>query len=1301
MDICSLNTNSSNLVLGIGGCTLAIHVVACSLLLVEKVSLVALAWLLLDPALLWLHTHILRAANHGAVQQDESDGDTKSIQEGGPLWDTKWLVVNALLAGLTLGLSFAPLNLFVKIASGVAILFVLLFETHTLAPDIFSSASVTTVEGLLGTLVWSCKLVLGGASVLAAVLRHGSMSAQGMANLAALVLLVVPLAMATLMMQLLTGSKLVGMGFQGLGPLVLLVVPLAMATLMMQLLTGSKLVGMGFQGLGPIVLLVVPLAMATLMMQLLTGSKLLLTGSKLVGMGFQGVGPLVLLVVPLAMATLMMQLLTGSKLDTPIVSPTNRSHAKEADLKSLSGRGKTHSLDEDTPIVSPTNRSHADEADLKSLSGRGKKHSLDEVLSSIENSLVGDEIDVDEEAEKLLLKLGVATAFVGDEIDVDEEAEKLLLKLGMATASTLSTLTRMPTGETSLCTGCKLEMTTSDSAHHQRVSQPGSRRGSQAGNGGQAEGGQAGISEATLAAMLVGPDGLAWKEVVESLQEHSSDIAHDMKNPLNGVLALSQNVVAGTLGEIPKVACDQLNVGTFREIPKGTYGKIAKVACDQLNVGTFGKIPKVACDQLNVIPKVACDQLNVVRACAYHLLNMINMERDMLKMMNGGDGELNSSLSQISNQVDEVLKRMLPMYTRKGSVTIDTFNSADGLYGTFRCEDTGTGLSPEQLEKFNRPIQASCAEQLGLGLMMVKRLMAAFGGLLRVSNRESGGASVELIFMASRDAPSLVQNAPILVQDAPSLVQGDKQAAASAATAAASGNKKAATSAATAAAVAAATIAAPSFSKSLSSPNSAATITMAGTELATTNGEEAKYAGDSSVAGTELGAVNGDEANLAGGGSVAGTELATTNGDEAKYDGGGSVAGTELGTTYVDEAKFAGGGSVAGTELAATYRNEAKYAGGGSVAVTELGTINGEEAKYANDSSVAGTELGTNIGDEAKYAGGGSVAGTELGVSNEEISILIVDDDPVNMTILEDLLRGAGYATLLAGTGVEALEVYLTCDPPVKLVLLDVTLPDMSGHEVCLKMRSLTPGVPPPIIMISGKASTKDVIKGLQAGSSDYITKPFQPQEVVARIETQLRLFVEVLACIETQLRLFMGEVQQLQEAAERNGSASPHRNPAPLVHGKCVAARIETQLRLFMGEVQQLQEAAERNGSASPHRNPAPALFMVKSPAPARAAERNGALLSQILPPHILSSLKGGARIMVEKFPDVALLAADIAGFSNWHATAEHPPNLGPVSHLNRIFSPIALSQTSMGSQIDMLNDSYIAAIGHHLVDL
>lgn len=61
--------------------------------------------------------------------------------------------------------------------------------------------------------------------------------------------------------------------------------------------------------------------------------------------------------------------------------------------------------------------------------------------------------------------------------------------------------------------------------------------------------------------------------------------------------------------------------------------------------------------------------------------------------------------------------------------------------------------------------------------------------------------------------------------------------------------------------------------------------------------------------------------------------------------------------------------------------------------------------------------------------------------------VLIVDDDPVNLTILEDLLKSAGYDIISATTGTEALEVFVMADPPVQLVLLDVTLPDMSGHE--------------------------------------------------------------------------------------------------------------------------------------------------------------------------------------------------------------------------------------------------------------
>ena len=73
--------------------------------------------------------------------------------------------------------------------------------------------------------------------------------------------------------------------------------------------------------------------------------------------------------------------------------------------------------------------------------------------------------------------------------------------------------------------------------------------------------------------------------------------------------------------------------------------------------------------------------------------------------------------------------------------------------------------------------------------------------------------------------------------------------------------------------------------------------------------------------------------------------------------------------------------------------------------------------------------------------------------------VLIVDDDPVNLNILEDLLRSAGYEIITVATGTEALEVFVMADPPVQLVLLDVTLPDLSGHEVSVQKGGMIRGV--------------------------------------------------------------------------------------------------------------------------------------------------------------------------------------------------------------------------------------------------
>ena len=114
--------------------------------------------------------------------------------------------------------------------------------------------------------------------------------------------------------------------------------------------------------------------------------------------------------------------------------------------------------------------------------------------------------------------------------------------------------------------------------------------------------------------------------------------------------------------------------------------------------------------------------------------------------------------------------------------------------------------------------------------------------------------------------------------------------------------------------------------------------------------------------------------------------------------------------------------------------------------------------------------------------------------------ILVVDDDVALAEMISIVLRGEGYSPHQVFDGQEAL----TQIPDVKpdLILLDVMLPRLDGIEVCKRIREFS-GV--PIIMLTAKGDTTDVVKGLESGADDYVVKPFNPKELVARIRTRLR----------------------------------------------------------------------------------------------------------------------------------------------------------------------------------------------------
>jgi len=116
--------------------------------------------------------------------------------------------------------------------------------------------------------------------------------------------------------------------------------------------------------------------------------------------------------------------------------------------------------------------------------------------------------------------------------------------------------------------------------------------------------------------------------------------------------------------------------------------------------------------------------------------------------------------------------------------------------------------------------------------------------------------------------------------------------------------------------------------------------------------------------------------------------------------------------------------------------------------------------------------------------------------------ILIIDDDEEIRKVISIYMKNEGYHTLLAEDAVKAIEI-LT-ENKIDLIILDIMMPNMDGIQACLKIREKNNM---PIIIISAKDTDADIIYGLTSGADDYITKPFNPLELVARVKSQLRRY--------------------------------------------------------------------------------------------------------------------------------------------------------------------------------------------------
>ncbi|MCC7265005.1 MAG: sigma-54-dependent Fis family transcriptional regulator [Candidatus Latescibacteria bacterium] len=161
--------------------------------------------------------------------------------------------------------------------------------------------------------------------------------------------------------------------------------------------------------------------------------------------------------------------------------------------------------------------------------------------------------------------------------------------------------------------------------------------------------------------------------------------------------------------------------------------------------------------------------------------------------------------------------------------------------------------------------------------------------------------------------------------------------------------------------------------------------------------------------------------------------------------------------------------------------------------------------------------------------------------------ILVVDDTPANLKLMSRAMAGAGYEAMVASSGEVALQLAERFVPD--LVLLDVTMPGLDGFEVCrrLKQHETTRAI--PVIFLTARDDTADLVEGFRAGGVDYVTKPFQKEEVLVRIQTHLekaalvRALAEKNAALEDHARQLAEKNRALEEEMARRETLTKERD--------------------------------------------------------------------------------------------------------------------------------------------------------------
>jgi DNA-binding response OmpR family regulator len=179
-------------------------------------------------------------------------------------------------------------------------------------------------------------------------------------------------------------------------------------------------------------------------------------------------------------------------------------------------------------------------------------------------------------------------------------------------------------------------------------------------------------------------------------------------------------------------------------------------------------------------------------------------------------------------------------------------------------------------------------------------------------------------------------------------------------------------------------------------------------------------------------------------------------------------------------------------------------------------------------------------------------------------TILIIDDTPTNLGVMVGHLETQGYRVLIAQDGEEGLQRAELTHPDV--ILLDVMMPGAGGFEVCRKLKSRSSTRDIPVIFMTSLTATRDKVTGFAAGAVDYVTKPLQADEVIARIDTHLKLHAAQTQLEEQNTLLAMYREDLEGQVAER--TAALHESNRRLRTEVAERERAEQQVRQLNEEL-------------------------------------------------------------------------------------------------------------------------------------